>query len=56
MKILFYGIILVVLAMIPGGLILVGIILVWLGYRMEKQLKLEVKMNEYDNKILEEMR
>ena len=59
----FFLMVIVVLVVIipPAGLFALGIFLYWLGSKMEKQqkeseVKNEVRINEYDYDVLEEMR
>jgi len=60
---LFVLMVIVVLVIVipPAGLFALGIFLFWLGSKMEKQqkeseVKHEVRINEYDYRILEEMK
>ena len=55
------GIIVLVIVIPPAGLVAAGVFLYWVGKQWEKQnkeseAKHEVRINEYDYRILEEMK
>jgi len=54
-------IIVLVIVIPPAGLVAAGVFLYWVGKQWEKQnreseVKYEVRINEYDYRILEEMK